>query len=172
MVVLASLLPACGGGGGSKSCPGAQDLSGLWEGAVLSDTVARTNPGTVTLAITQSDCQLGGSWLLQFEDSKLNKLLEVSGSPPETSAVRIDLNQCEELLLTTCVTVNPCTFKVDATLVSPTEMSGTYATQDRCSFSESGSFDITLRGQLTPTPTLVPVALPTPEPVATPTPAP
>ena len=164
-MVLVCLAAGCGGGGGSSSCPGAQDISGFWTGNVLSDDVARNSPGTVTASITQNNCELGGSWFLIFEDEKLNKGFVVSGSPPDTQDVRINLNQCIEFLNASCVAINPCTFEVKATLVTPTEMNGTYATNDQCSFSETGSFDITFRGRPTPVPTsaiVIPTATPTP----------
>jgi hypothetical protein len=170
ILVLASLAAACGGGGGSSSCPGAQDITGLWSGNVLFDDVAQTNPGIVTAAITQTDCDLGGTWFLIFEDDKLNKSFVVSGSPPTSTDVRINLNQCLSFLNGTCEATNPCTFEVKATLVTPTEMNGTYATNDQCSFSESGGFDISFRGRLTPTPTTVPVVIRTETPAPTPTP--
>jgi hypothetical protein len=168
ILVLVALAAACGGGGGgSASCPGAQDITGLWTGNVLSDDVARNSPGTVTASITQNNCELGGSWFLTFEDDKLNKGFVVSGSPPDTQDVRINLNQCLEFLNGTCDATNPCTFEVKATLVTPTEMNGTYATNNQCSFSESGSFDITFRGRNTPTPVATPPVLATQTPTPT-----
>ena len=166
ILVLVALVAACGGGGGgSPSCPGAQDITGLWIGNVLSDDVAQNSPGTVTASITQNNCELGGSWFLIFADEKLNKSFVISGSPPDSQDVRINLNQCLEFLNNTCTAINPCTFEVKATLVTPSEMNGTYATNDQCSFSESGSFDITLRGRITPTPVPTPLATATPTPV-------
>jgi hypothetical protein len=168
ILVAVALVAACGGGGGSASCPGTQDITGLWTGNVLSDDVARNSPGTVTASITQNSCQLGGAWFLIFEDEKLNKSFVVSGSPPDTQDVRINLNQCIEFLNGTCQAINPCTFEVKATLVTPTEMNGTYATNNQCSFSESGSFDISLRGRLTPTPVPTAAVFPTETPTPTP----
>jgi hypothetical protein len=168
ILVLACLAAACGGGGGSASCPGAQDITGLWTGDVLSDDVARNSPGAVTARITQANCQLGGTWLLIFDDEKLNKGFVITGSPPETQDVRINLNQCLDFLNGICDVTNPCTFEVKATLVTPTEMNGTYATNDKCSFSETGSFDISFRGQLTPTPVPTAIVLVTPTPTPTP----
>jgi hypothetical protein len=164
ILVLVCLAAACGGGGGSASCPGALDITGFWSGNVLSDDVARNSPGTVTARITQVSCELGGSWFLIFEDEKLDKSFVVSGSPPDSQDVRINLNQCLEFLNGTCQAINNCTFEVKATLVTPTRMNGTYATNDFCSFSETGSFDIGLTARLVPTPVPTPVVLPTPTP--------
>jgi hypothetical protein len=163
----------CGGGGGGH-CTASTDLSGLWTGTVTHDDVARSSPGTVSASITQDGCTLGGTWTFTFQDVFLDKTLIITGDAPqapETSAVAMKLNECELGLAGSCETQSPCTFVVTGTLVGSTEISGTYATDDHCSESEAGSFDIAFQAHLTPTPAPPTIALPTPLP-ATPTPAP
>jgi len=146
------------------------DISGTWSGPTSGDDVARGNPGTVSAAITQDSCTLGGTWNFSFGDALLDKSLEITGSAPETTAVQLDLKQCNGAA-GSCSTVAPCDIRASGTLVSPTEISGTYMTVENCSFSESGSFDITLRARLTPTPLTTPTGVPTlPFPTVTPTP--
>jgi hypothetical protein len=168
--ILALLGFGCGGGGGN-SCVPTSDISGLWAGSVTHDDVAQSSPGTVSASITQTGCQLGGTWTFSFGDVLLDKTLMITGNSPETTAVAMNLNECEVGLAGTCQTVDPCTFVVSGTLVSETEISGTYTTNDRCSESEAGSFDIAFQARLTPTPVPTTVVLPTPLP-PTPTPTP
>jgi hypothetical protein len=159
----------CGGGGGATCMPSA-DISGLWSGSATRDDVARGENGTVNAGITQTACTLGGTWTFSFADPLLDRQLEITGNAPQTAAVEMDLKECTGLS-GSCDTVAPCVFRAVGTLVSATEISGTYATGDNCSFSEAGSFDITLRSRLTPTPLTTPTALPTlPLPTVTPTP--
>jgi len=165
--VIAWLGLGCGGGGGGSSCMPSADLSGIWSGPVSGDDLARGNLGTVSATITQNSCSLGGTWAFSFGDALLDKQLEITGNVPETTAVQMDLKQCTGAA-GSCGSVAPCDYRVTGTLVSPTEISGTYTTAENCSFSESGSFDITLRARLTPTPATTPTALPLP--TVTPTP--
>ena len=62
-----------------------------------------------------------------------------------------------------CGTLSFCQYTVTGTLINPNEITGTYATQDNCSTTQSGSFDMTLQSRLIPTPT-IPIATPTPTP--------
>lgn len=165
--VLVVLAFGCSSGGGGGSCGPTTDISGLWKGPVTDDDVARGNPGTITAAIEQAGCDLGGTWAFDFEDPDLDKKLAIKGSAPETTAVDFDMNECVGSA-GSCTSVARCNYVVSGTLVSPTEISGAYAaSSDRCSITQSGSFDIQLQARLTPTP--VPV-LPTAFPTATPTP--
>jgi hypothetical protein len=167
--VIALLGIGCGGGGGGTCLPSA-DISGSWSGPVSRDDVARGNPGTVSAEITQNGCTLGGTWTFSFGDANLDKELEITGTAPVTAAVQIDLKQCNGAA-GSCTSVETCDIRASGTLVSPTEISGTYATVANCSFEESGSFDITLRARLTPTPLITPTFVPTfPLPTVTPTP--
>ncbi len=151
----------CGGGGGS-SCSSGADVQGLWTGPVTSDDVARGNPGTVTASITQSDCTLGGTWRFTFEDPGLNNLFEIEGGSASTSAVDLAIFECNGAN-NSCDTVSTCAYEVTATLVSPTEMTGSYAAGGNCASFNQGTFDITLRERFTPTPAAL-----TPVPTATP----
>jgi len=141
------------------------DISGIWSGPVSSDDVARGDPGTVSAAITQNDCSLGGTWTFSFGDANLDKQLEIKGNVPQTTAVQMDLRQCNGAA-GSCTSLASCDYRASGTLVSPTEISGTYTTVENCSFTESGSFDITLRARLTPTPaaTALPIPTATPKP--------
>jgi hypothetical protein len=162
---IALLMAACGGGGGPPCVP-TTDISGIWNGTATNDDVARGNSGTIAATITQSGCTLGGTWTFTFGDTFLDRTLEVTGNSPQTTAVTLDLKQCNGAA-GSCDTVEPCDFLATGTLVSPSEINGSYTTGQNCSFSESGSFDITLQARLTPTP--VPTTTPTAAPTATPT---
>lgn len=157
--IIALLLSGCGGGGGGGSCGSALDITGTWSGPVLEDSVARGNPGTVDTTIVQSGCELGGTWNFTFQSPTLDKNFLIGGAPPETTNVPLTLFQCID---PNCFSGTPCQYQVQGTLVSPTEISGTYATEDNCSTTQSGSFDITLRARLTPTPVPAPAPTPTP----------
>ena len=162
--IIALLIVGCGGGGGGDTCSSSLDITGTWSGPVIQDDVSRGNPGTVDTTIAQSGCELGGTWNFTFQSPTLNKNFLVGGSPPETTNVQFEIQQCND---PNCVSITPCIYQVSGTLIGGTEISGTYATEDSCSTTQSGSFDITLRARLTPTP--APAATPT---APTPTPAP
>lgn len=152
----------CGGGGGSSCSPGA-DVQGVWTGPVTSDDVARGNPGTVTASITQSDCTFGGTWRFTFEDPNLNNLFEILDGSASTSQVDLAMFECTGAA-NSCATVSTCSYQVTATLVSPTEMTGSYVAGDICASFNQGTFDITLLNRFTPTP----AAILTPTPPSTP----
>jgi hypothetical protein len=170
-VMLVSI--GCGGGGGTCT-PTTTDISGIWEGAITQDDVARGNPGTISATITQTQCTLGGTWKFSFGDAQLDKTFTIFGSAPTTTAVDIDLRECTGLS-GSCDTTAQCDFVISGTLLSPAEISGTFTTGQNCSESETGSFDITLRARITPTPVTTPTVLatfviPTAAPTPTPTP--
>ena len=167
--VIAAIGIGCGGGGGG-TCPTASDISGLWSGSATKDDIARGENGTIAATITQSGCTLGGTWKFSFADPMLDKQLEVTGSPPQPTAVSISLDQCTGIA-GACDTVATCTLQVTGTLVSASEISGTYVTGVNCSESETGSFDIMLQARLTPTPVIAATPVPTlRSPTAKPTP--
>jgi len=168
LAIIVLVLSACGGGGGSTCVP-TTDLSGIWGGTATNDDVARGNSGTIAATITQSACTLGGTWTFSFGDTFLDRQLEVTGNSPTGPSVVFDLKQCVGAA-GSCDTVDTCDFLATGTLVSATEISGSYTTGVNCSFSETGSFDIALQARLTPTPTstITPTAVPT----GTPTPKP
>lgn len=150
LLLAAALAAACGGGGGGVSCTNPAALAGEWSGAVTNDNVARGASGGVDASFTTSGCSVTGSWSFSFpSDPALDQTLTVTGSSQGTT-VSLDLRNSG----------TSCDFHVTATLVSATEISGSYQTTDNCSSSEMGSFDITFRAALTPTPT----AVPTPKP--------
>jgi len=158
----------CGGGGGSCT-PAATDISGIWGGHVTQDDVERGGGGVIVATITQDQCgTLAGTWNFTFGDSLLDKQLGIVGSAPKTSAVNLDLVQCIGLN-GSCDTAEPCGIVVTGTLVSPTDITGTYTTGDNCSSSESGSFEITLQSRITPTPVVTPTVIGLPIPTVTPT---
>jgi hypothetical protein len=160
--IIALLVVGCGGGG--NTCGQTTDITGNWSGPILEDSVARGNPGTVNASITQSGCDLGGEWFFVFQSPTLNKSLLIESGAPQSPSFDITLNQC---LDSGCGTLSFCQYKVTGTLVNPNEISGTYATEDNCSTTQSGSFDMTLRSRANP----VPVATATlPIPTLTPTP--
>ncbi len=164
--MLALVAWRCGGGGGGSSCSPGTDVQGVWRGPVTSDDAARGNPGTVTATITQnSDCTLGGTWTFTFEDPSLDKLFEILGGSASESAVGMTMFQCTGAA-NSCVTVSTCSYEVNATLVSPTEMTGSYAAGSNCASFDQGTFDISLVNRFTPTPE--PAS--TPGPTSTPSP--
>jgi len=156
--IIALLVVGCGGGG--NTCGQTTDITGNWSGPILEDSVARGNPGTVNASIAQSGCDLGGEWFFVFQSPTLNKSFLIEGSAPQTPSFDITLDQC---LDSGCGTLSFCQYTVTGTLINPNEITGTYATQDNCSTTQSGSFDMTLQSRLIPTPT-IPIATPTPTP--------
>jgi hypothetical protein len=169
LAIIFSVFSACGGGGGGPPCVPTIDLSGIWSGTATGDDVARGEPGTIAATITQSACTLGGTWTVTFADASLDRQLEITGNSPQAASVVFDLKQCVGAG-GSCDTVDTCDFLATGSLVSATEISGSYTTGVNCSFSESGSFDIALQSRLTPTP--VPTITPTAVPIATLTPTP
>ena len=165
-LVLAAVGCGGGGGGGDTSCSGAKDISGIWSGPVTNDSVSRGNPGMVEATITQSGCELGGTWNFVFADPTLDRDLLVGGNPPEGTDVAFtigdSITDCDQF--GNCV-VGFCLADVRGSLVGPNEIVGTYATDDTCSQSRSGSFDIQRTAVFVPTP--VPTGVP---PTPTPTP--
>jgi hypothetical protein len=161
--IIASLVVAgCGGGGGS-SCPQSTDITGSWSGPVLEDDVARGNPGQVNASITQSGCALGGEWFFVFQSDTLNKSFLIGGSAPQSNNVNFPIEQC---LDSGCGTLSTCVYQVTGTLITPTEINGTYTAEKKCSTKQSGSFDIRLQSRFTPP------AFSTATPGPTPTPTP
>jgi hypothetical protein len=158
--IFASLLVVvgCGGGGGS-SCGQTIDITGSWSGPVIEDDVARGNPGVVNASITPNGCEIGGEWFFMFQSDTLNKSFLIGGNAPKSDDVTFFLDQC---LDTGCGTLATCQYKVSATLISPTEMTGTYTTIQNCSTKQSGSFDIKLQSRFTPVPGFTPTPIPTP----------
>ena len=170
LAIGAALLGAAGCGGGGGSCTPGTDISGIWDGRVTQDDVERGAGGAITATITQNQCTLGGTWNFAFEnDAQLDKQFSITGGAPApgSSAVNLNLEQCIGLN-GSCDTIEPCVYVVTGTLVSPTDITGTFQTGDNCSFSENGSFDITLLSRITPTP--VPTGVPTGLPIPTVTP--
>jgi hypothetical protein len=161
--IIALLVVGCGGGGGN-TCGQTTDITGTWSGPILEDDVARGNPGMVNASIAQSGCDLGGEWFFDFQSPTLNKSFLIGGGAPQSPSFEITLAQC---LDSGCGTLSFCNYTVTGTLINPTEITGTYATQDNCSTTQSGSFDMTLQSRATP----VPVATATPL-IPTPTPTP
>lgn len=160
-LVLAAL--GCGGGGGgSPSCTGAQDITGVWNGTATNDSVARGGTGSIDATITQTGCDLGGTWRFVFSDPHLDRDLRVAGSPPRGTDVQFLIGDT----VTTCdvfgnCVVGTCLYDVRGTLVDPNEIVGTYATNETCSQSRSGSFDIRRTAVLvSPAATSVPVPTP------------
>jgi hypothetical protein len=159
-MVLAAALVQCGGGGGSKSCPGAIDITGSWRGPATNDAQARGVPGTITANISQGGCSLGGIWNWAFPASELNRALLITGDPPTSASVALVLGEsttdCDETG-NFCQKVVGCQYDVVGTLVTPNEIVGTYATGSNCSQSDTGDFDIRREGPApapaTPTPT-------------------
>jgi hypothetical protein len=169
-VALALLVLAawrCGGGGGGSSCSGGTDVAGLWSGPVTSDEASRGNPGTVTASITETDCALGGTWALNFEDPSLDRLFEILGGSASQSAVDIQMFQCTGFA-NSCATLSTCSYQVTATRVSPTQMTGSYVAGGTCASFDQGTFDISLVTRFTPTPALTSTVAPTPTPTPSP----
>jgi hypothetical protein len=162
--IITLLFIGCGGGG--STCGPSTDITGTWSGPVLQDDVSRGNPGTVDATILQSGCDLGGSWNFTFQSPTLNKNFKITGSAPETTNVQLTLLECID---PNCFSITTCEYQVTGTLVSPTEISGTYATESNCSSTQSGSFDMSLRTRLTPTPVSAATGTP-PSPTPIPTP--
>jgi hypothetical protein len=158
--VIPLLFVGCGGGGGS-SCGETIDITGSWSGPVLEDDVARGNPGQVNASIMQSGCDLGGEWFFVFQSDTLNKNFLIGGSAPQSSNINFPIAQC---LDSGCGTLSTCVYQVTGTLITPTEINGTYTTEKNCSTKQSGSFDIRLQFRFTP----VPFSTATPSPTPTP----
>jgi hypothetical protein len=156
--VIPLLVVGCGGGGGS-SCGQTTDITGSWRGPIIEDDVARGNPGVVNASIAQSGCSLGGEWFFVFQSPTLNKSFLIGGSAPQSNSFSFPIEQC---LDSGCGTLSTCKYQVNGTLVTPTEMTGTYSTQKNCSSKQSGSFDISLQSRFTPVPGLTPTPIPTP----------
>ena len=172
LAIGAALLGAAGCSGGGGSCTPGTDISGIWDGRVTQDDVERGAGGAISATITQNQCTLGGTWNFSFQnDPQLDKQFTITGSSPApgSSAVNLDLEQCIGLN-GSCDTIEQCVYVVAGTLVSPTEITGTFQTGDNCSFSENGSFDITLLTRITPTPVTTPTVIALPFPTGTPTP--
>ncbi len=137
---------SCGGGGGG-SCTTPTQISGVWSGTT-NDEVAR-GTGTLDVIFTQNGCQLGGTWQTEFPQPGTSDSQDVSGFIDGT-AVRFQIQ----------APTNPCRTRVSGTLVSATEITGTYATRV-CGQSDSGTFTITFRAPLpTPVPTATAPPLP------------
>jgi hypothetical protein len=171
VVITSLLLAGCGGGGGANCVP-FNDITGTWDGTIQNDSTARGNPGRINASIGQSGCEVGGQWNMTFQDSDLDRSFVIKASPPQTTAVDLNLTLCEGLA---CTFVTTCEYEATGTLVTPTEIVGHYTTAKNCSFTQEGDFDITLTARLTPTPTFqpVPTSVPlTPTPTHTPTPTP
>jgi hypothetical protein len=158
--IISLLVVGCGGGGGS-TCGQTTDITGSWNGPVIEDSVSRGNPGQVNASITQSGCDLGGEWFFVFQSVTLNKSFLIGGSAPESTNVNFLLDQC---LDSGCGTLSTCVYKVTGTLITPTEITGTYTSQSNCSTTQSGSFDIKLQFRFTP----MPISTATPRPTPTP----
>jgi hypothetical protein len=156
--IIPFILGGCGGGGGS-SCGSTVDITGNWSGPVIEDEIARGNPGTIDATITQSGCDLGGGWQFTFQSPTLNRTFLIGGYAPESTNIQFPMQQC---LDANCFSGLLCVYNVTATLVSPTEMTGSYATESNCSATDTGSFSLTLQSRLAPTP--VDTAVPTPSP--------
>ncbi len=148
------LVAGCGSGGAQCSNP--SQVSGVWSGT--TDDQTERGLGTVRVAFTQTECQLGGTWQTVFSEPGTSAVQTVQGSVDGT-----------ELHFTIMAASGKgCRTTVAGTLVSPTEILGTYAT-GVCGESDSGSFDITFTGPL-PTPTVTPTVLLFSTPTPTPTP--
>jgi len=157
--IVASLVVAgCGGGGGS--CGQTIDITGSWTGPVINDSVARGNPGVVNASISPNGCEIGGEWFFNFQSDTLDKFLLIGGNAPKTDNVSFFLDQCLSSVGTECGTLATCQYQVSATLISPSEMTGTYATLSNCSTTQTGSFDIKLQFRFTPVPGFTPTPIP------------
>jgi hypothetical protein len=156
--IIALLVAGCGGGGGS-TCGQTTDITGTWSGPVLEDDVARGNPGTVNASISQSGCDLGGEWFFVFQSPTLNKSFLIGGSVPQSTSINFPIAQC---LDSGCGTISTCHYQVTGTLINPNEITGTYTSEQNCSTTQSGSFQITLQSRLTLTPPAAPTRTPTP----------
>jgi hypothetical protein len=171
-VACALVALSCGGGGGGGTCSPSTDISGNWSGPATGDTIARGNPGVINATFVQVGCEVIGAWAFDFQDTHLDITRDVAGSPPETNKVSLKfgntVESCDQSL-GFCQTVNGCIYDVEGTLVSPTEIVGTYATGQNCSQSQNGSFDIKLVSPFVPAPTPTPFAF-IDVPAATPTP--
>jgi hypothetical protein len=156
-VLVACVASYCGGGGG-KSCVASADVSGLWSGTA-NDEVAR-GAISVDVTFTQNGCAIGGTWQTDFPAPGTGQSQDIRGFT-DGAAIRFEIK---------APTVS-CRTRITATVDSPTQITGTYATRN-CSQSDAGDFVITFRGAL-PTPAAT-ATFPsfTPLPAATPTPTP
>jgi len=179
LALVAVLVWRCGGGGGGSStasCSSAEtEIQGLWTGSVISDEVARGNPGTIIANIfcTLSPTELSntGTWLFVFEAPSLNQLFAIVGGSVTESNVSLAMNVCNGAA-GGCESINTCQYNVTATRVTPTRMTGSYVAGITCASFDQGTFDIALQARFTPTVPPTPFTTGTPEPTPTPAPPP
>ena len=131
---LACLICACvviGCGGDDNNEP---LLNGVF-GGMMQDSLAGS--GSLTMTIIQDGENLKGTWQSRFADPTNNNQGILTGTIQQPSAPHPSIS----MLLQPGNTAS-CPLQVTATLLTPVEMTGTYAAMN-CSRAETGTLDVT-----------------------------